>query len=98
MWVIESTRIARTLEEGFPDVAARPALLAHHFTEAHHRDDVGDLGARPVRHRNSVARGDIGVGGVEINFAGAAGREHRGARDDLVYLVSVAIQRVHAPA
>jgi predicted ATPase len=28
------TRIARTLEEGFPDVAARPALLAHHFTEA----------------------------------------------------------------
>ena len=43
---------------------------------------VRDLGARAVRHRDAVARRDVGVGRVEVDLAGPAGGEHDRARED----------------
>src|SRR5260370_18267086 len=59
---------------------------------------VRDCRARAIRHRDAIARRDIGIGRVEIDLAGAARREHRGARDHFADLVGFAIERVNAPA
>ena len=60
--------------------------------------EVGDRRARPIRHRDAVARRDIGIGGVEIDLAGAARRQHRGARNHFADFVSAAVERIDAPA
>jgi len=60
--------------------------------------EVCDRRARPIRHRDTVARRDVGVGGVEIDLAGAACRQHRGARNHFADFVSVAVERIDAPA
>jgi hypothetical protein len=38
--------------------------------------------ARAPGHRDAVAGGDVGVGGVQVHLAGAAGGEHRVARGE----------------
>jgi hypothetical protein len=50
---------------------------------------VRDERARAVRHRDAVARRDVGVGRVEVDLARAARREDRGARRDRVDLARV---------
>ncbi len=60
--------------------------------------EVRDRGARAIRHRDPVARRDVGIGGVQIDFARATRREHRGARNDFADFVRVAIECVNAPA
>ena len=57
---------------------------------------VRDLGAGAVRHRDAVARRDVGVRRVEVDLAGAAGGEHRRARDDGLDLARALVEHVRA--
>ena len=41
---------------------------------------VGDAAAGPPRHGDAVARGAVGVGGVQVDLAGAARGQHDGLR------------------
>ena len=49
-------------------------------------------------HGHAVAGGDVGVGGVEIDLAGAAGGEHRVARGEGDDLVRLDVEHVGAEA
>ena len=58
---------------------------------------VRDLGARAVRHRHAVAGRDVGVRRVEVDLAGAAGREHRRAREDRLRPCPCSTSSTYAP-
>ena len=51
-----------------------------------------------VGHGDAVAGRDVGVGGVEVDLAGAAGGEHGGARADRLDLAGRAVEHVGAEA
>ena len=57
---------------------------------------VGDARADPIGHGDAVARRDVGVRGVEVDLAGAAGRQHDGARDDGHHLAGPLVEQVGA--
>ena len=60
--------------------------------------DVADRGADAVRHRDAVAGRDVGVRRVEVDLAGAAGREHGRARADRLDLAAARVEHVRAEA
>jgi hypothetical protein len=55
-------------------------------------------GARPVRHRDPVTRGDRRVRGVAVDLPAAARRQQRGARAHPHEVIRTMVQREHAPA
>ena len=59
---------------------------------------VADPAARPPRHRYAVAGRDVGVGGVQIDLAGAAGGEHRVARGEGDDLARLDVEHIRAEA
>jgi len=63
-----------------------------------HELHVRDGGAGPVRHRHAIARGHVGVRGVEIDLASAAGGEEGDRRQEAVDQVGARVEHVGAEA
>ena len=59
---------------------------------------VGNLGARPIRHRHPVTGRDVGIGCVEVDLAGAPRRQNGRAREDRLHLAGALVQHVGAHA
>jgi hypothetical protein len=60
--------------------------------------EVRDLRARPISHRDPVARRGVGIRRVEVNFSGAAGRENREVRRKRFDPPATSIEYVSAQA
>ncbi len=63
-----------------------------------HELHVRNRRPRPPRHRDAVARGDVGVGGVEVHLAAPAGGEDRAQRAEGFHLAGVLVEHVRAEA
>ena len=59
---------------------------------------VGDATTRPPGHGDAVAGGDVRIAGVQIDFAGAAAGEHRGAGAVCPHMSAFAVEHVGAQA
>ena len=59
---------------------------------------VADGRSGTASHGDAIAGGDVGVGGIEVDLAGAAGCENRRARHEALHLVTGAVEHVGAPA
>jgi hypothetical protein len=61
-----------------------------------HEFEVGHPAAGAPRHRDAVAGRGVGVGGVEVDLAGAAGRQHGVACGEGFDLAAALVQRIGA--
>ena len=61
-----------------------------------HEFHVRDARARAIRHRHAVARRDVGIRRVEINFAAAAGRQQRHRRGKSFHAIDFFVENVSA--
>ena len=97
------------LHEGVASVRAQdPALTANRFADEFtlrlwvveagrvelHELHVGQARTRAVRHRHAVTRGDVGVGGVEVDLARTTSREQHDARLEELDLLRRDIEHV----
>src|SRR5262249_36359555 len=55
-------------------------------------------GARAISHGNAIARGDVRISGVEVNFPATARGEQGDGRRESFDLTGVLIERVNAEA
>ena len=59
---------------------------------------VRNCRARAIRHRHAVARRDVGIRRVEINFPAAAGRQERHGRGERLDFARFFVEHINAEA